>query len=414
MKTLKLFVSAIEYSANIHLANLLKSLQQSQTPFILYGIFDSTLLQQILGKIPEIANQTEANTLDSSQDSNKTTSMNYTYFSQNIYNPESFRIMGFVGILKLIPTFFKLKAKLAQIALQCDMALFMDSSSFNIPLIQSIRKLSSQTQPFKKPRIVYYILPQVWAWKPKRAQILSEICDELWGILPFEATFYPKTSTITYVGHPLLDAIPYSFDSPQKTQNIAFLPGSRKSEIRALFPIFNQLAKDLKSQGKNAILIIPKAFEKQDLSAIYGDICAFEISFDTYAGLKKSEFAFVCSGTATLESTLLGIPTILAYKAKLLDYWIAKALVKLNYIGLANIFLEFHLFKTPKKNPNPSNFPIHPEFLQKDANVKNLKNAYLHFDYAHFFEQKKILLEYLAYGSAESCAKKIKNFAKNL
>lgn len=395
MKTLKLFVSAIEYSANLHLVNLLKSLQQMRIPFTLYGIFDSTLLKQSLkedkGGIPDI------------QDN-----------FQNVYNPDSFRIMGFVDALKLIPNFFKAKRTLAHIALECDIALFMDSSSFNIPLIQAIRKLASTTHLQNLPYIIYYILPQVWAWKPKRAQILSEICDELWGILPFEKDFYPKTAPITYVGHPLLDEIPYSFNARQNTQNIAFMPGSRKSEIRTLFPIFKKLAKILKSQGKNVILIIPKAFNQCDLTKIYGDLSMFELSFDTYLGLKKSEFAFVCSGTATLESTLLGIPTILAYKAKPLDYLIAKALVRLNYIGLANIFLEFHYFNSPKNNPNPATFPIIPEFLQNNVQVENLKNAYTLFDYHHFFEQKKILFEYLANGSAESCAKKIKNFKKIL
>ncbi|CAM3497873.1 lipid-A-disaccharide synthase [Helicobacter sp. UBA3407] len=401
MQPLNLFVSAIEYSANLHLANLLKSLQQTQTPFVLYGIFDKALIQQALKESQNIF-QPNANPIHSN------------FLSQTIYNPESFRVMGFVGILKLIPKFFKLKNQLAQIASTCDVALFMDSSSFNIPLIQTIRKLISKTKYQKKPRIIYYILPQVWAWKPKRAHILSEICDELWGILPFEKNFYPKTAPITYMGHPLLDEIPYSFDTPQKTQKIAFMPGSRKSEIRALFPIFNQLAQTLKTQGKSAILIIPKSFATQDLSKIYGDISAFEISFDTYLGLQQSEFAFVCSGTATLESTLLGIPTILAYKAKTLDYWIAKKLVQLNYIGLANIFLEFHFFNAPKNNPNPSIFPIHPEFLQDCVNVENLQNAYLHFNYSYFFEQKKTLFQYLSHGSAESCAKKLQNFAKNL
>lgn len=408
MKTLNLFVSAIEYSANLHLANLLKSLQKLQISFTLYGIFDSTLLNQIL-----IESQNAYKTNNNQTDSKQLNSNTINNF-QSTYNPEYFRIMGFVDVLKRIPKFFQLKQELAQISLKCDIALFMDSSSFNIPLIQTIRKLLDKTKSQKKPRIIYYILPQVWAWKPKRAQILSEICDELWGILPFEKDFYPNSALITYMGHPLLDAIPYSFDTPQNTHNIAFMPGSRKSEIRSLFPIFNQLAKYLKSQGKNPILIIPKAFKNDDLSKIYGDISAFELSFDTYLGLQTSEFAFVCSGTATLESTLLGIPTILTYKAKPLDYYIARALVKLNYIGLANIFLEFYYFKAPKNNPNPTIFPIHPEFLQEQVSIENLKKAYDSFNYKHFFEQKKILFSYLAHGSAESCVKKIQNFMKNL
>ena len=89
-------------------------------------------------------------------------------------------------------------------------------------------------------------------------------------------------------------------------------------------------------------------------------------------------------------------------------------MVKLNYIGLANIFLEFLAYGLPKNNNNPQNFPIHPEFLQDQVKVEALLKVFYEFDNEKFFAQKKKLMEYLKNGSAENCARKIENFVKNL
>lgn len=369
-KPLKIFISALEYSSNIHLTYLLDELQNQNIPFEVCGIFD--------------------------------TSLNPQY--QSDFSSNEFRIMGFIGVLKLIPRLLKLKSQLAKIAQDCDIALFMDSSSFNIPLIKEIKKHKSP------PKIIYYILPQVWAWKAYRAEILAQICDELWGILPFEKDFYPPKANLHYIGHPLLDEIPFSFTQPNPTQTLAYLPGSRKSEIKSLFPIFREIAKILRKQNKQALLIIPKTFKNANLEEIYGDLSDFTLS-DNLNSLQKCEFAFVCSGTATLETTLMGIPTILAYKAKTLDYWIAKSLVKLQYIGLSNLFLQYATYQDfTHKLENP---PIHPEFLQHQVNPQTLLEAYKNFDYTHFFKQKEKLITYLQQGSVQNCAKKIKNFYKN-
>ena len=149
MKPVRIFVSALEYSANLHLANLLIALKQKNISFTLCGIFDTQVISDF----------------------------------QSDFEPSVFRVMGFIGILKLIPKFLHIKKQLANIATTCDIALFMDSSSFNIPLIQTIRKSP------KTPYIIYYLLPQVWAWKPRRAKVLARICNALWGILPFEKDF---------------------------------------------------------------------------------------------------------------------------------------------------------------------------------------------------------------------------------
>lgn len=368
-KPLKIFVSALEHSSNIHLSYLIENLKKKKIPYTLCGIFDENLLKE-----------------------------------KSDFSPNVFCIMGFFDAIKLIFKFLHTKKELAKIAKDCDIAIVMDSSSFNIPLIKEIKKQK------KAPKIIYYILPQIWAWKSYRAKILSKICDELWGILPFEADFYPNFNKPIYVGHPLLDEIPFFLKAQNKTNKIAFLPGSRKAEIKALFPIFRELSKELKN--KELLLVIPKKFKDSNLEEIYGDISNFALCFDTYEAFKKAEFAFVCSGTATLESTLIGIPTILTYKAKKMDFFLAKMLVKLQYIGLANLFLQYKKYKSfTKKDKNP---PIHPEFLQEKVSVKNLLDSYYNYDFSHFYLQKNTLLEYLKNGSTENCAQKIENFYKNL
>ncbi len=234
--------------------------------------------------------------------------------------------------------------------------------------------------------IIYYILPQVWAWKPKRVAKVEKYCDVLASILPFEQQFYNKA---TYVGHPLLDEIPLFKLRAEETGVIAFLPGSRKSEIRSLFPIYKELAS--KIEGKEKLLVIPPHYDYREIAEIYGDLHDFKICRDTYEAFEKSEFAFVCSGTATLEAALVGVPFVLAYKAKAIDYWIAKQFVKLKHVGLANLIFDFEKME-----------PLHQEFLQEEVTVDNLFQAYETTDKEAFFNHAKKLRSMLSHGSQEA------------
>ncbi len=114
--------------------------------------------------------------------------------------------------------------------------------------------------------------------------------------------------------------------------------------------------------------------------------------------LLEADFAFICSGTATLEASLIGTPFVLTYIAKPLDYYIASKLVKLDYIGLANIM--FSKFK---------NRALHPELIQEEVNAKNLLKAFAEYDRGGFLEDSKALREYLEHGSSKRVAKIIEN-----
>lgn len=428
-KTIKIFISALEYSANIHLKFLLEKLDKKCVKYELCGIFDGKIIEN---------------------------------FSPN-FLPSDFRIMGFFGAFGLIFKFFKVQKELAKIAQSADLAIFMDSSSFNIPLIKKIRKIqkdlnksiesieSAQSAALKNsqnsqnfPKIIYYILPQAWAWKAYRAKILSSICDELWSILPFELQFYKSQNAPNlpiFLGHPLLDEIAQkdstnliesknlqieskSLQAPKIGDKIAFLPGSRKQEIAYIFPHFAKAAIELKKRGYGAILLVPKSFENKDLSKIYGEnLGEFELEFCAQNAFTKSKFAFICSGTASLEAAIFGLPCILAYKARAFDFYIARLLVRLNFIGLGNLILQaaqndnklkersfLERLKGIKSAQKP---PLCAEILQNDLNAENLLKEFENFDYSKFNTAQTLLLKTLKHGSAELCAEKILEFFKN-
>ncbi|MDD3060020.1 MAG: lipid-A-disaccharide synthase [Sulfurimonas sp.] len=345
---MKILVSALEHSANIHLKSLKKELSVD-LEFI--GIFDAEL-------------------------------------GSPIVDLRSLAIMGFVDVFKKLRFFFKLNAQMAEMAKDADKILLIDSSGFNLPLAKKIKKKYPQKE------IIYYILPQAWAWKKKRIPVLERTIDKLASILPFEKDYYSKAAPITYVGHPLLDQIEkFKSELSDKIKTVVFMPGSRKGEISKLMPIYHEVRRNLQV---NAVIIIPSYFTKQEREELYGDLSAFEVREDTHQALYEADFAFICSGTATLEASLIGTPLILSYIAKSLDYFIATKLVKIEYVGLANIMFLKHKYRA-----------MHPEFLQEKVTVKNLLEAYWEYDRSTFLENSKTLRAYLQNGSSKNVARMI-------
>lgn len=347
---MKLLVCAMEASSNIHLKELKKYLSDDVE---LYGVFDKEL-------------------------------------GNPLYDLTSLAIMGFVDALKKLRFFFRLRDELVRLAASCDKVLLMDSSGFNLPLAKKLREV------YPDKEIIYYILPQAWAWKKGRVAKLEKYCSKLCSIIPFEGEMYSDKNKLTYVGHPLLDEIKEFKQELSNTNKIAFMPGSRKTEITNLMPIFRELIN--KIPNKEYVLIIPAKFDDAYIKKIYGDISEFTISKNTHEALIDSEYAFICSGTATLEAALIGTPFTLSYIAKRFDFFIGKLFVKLNYIGLANIFFE----KIGKS-------ALHSEFLQENVTVDNLLNDYNNLDKKSFFNNSKLLRDYLKNGSSQNVAKIIQN-----
>ncbi len=370
----RLFVSACEPSANLHLKFLAQNLDKSTH---ICGVFE-----------PE-------------------TFTNFPYASPS-YTLKDFAIMGFFDVIKKLAFFKRAIKEMSELAAQCDVVLLMDSSSFNLPIAKTLKKNTT------KVPVIYYILPQVWAWKPWRAKEIESVCDYLCAILPFELQMYPNAvaeNRAFYVGHPLLDEIPTLKEQPLPLENgkIAFMPGSRKGEIKRIFPIFAAVAKEIPNPK---ILVLPEHFKNLDKEAmhnIYGeDIHYFELSFDANSALLESSFAFVCSGTATLQATLIGPPLVLGYKTRTIDVMIARAFVKLKHIGLANILYNaLHC-----GNPRTGEKEIHTELIQSSLTKENLLNIY-HATNAHeFFAKAKEIRSYLACGSAERVIKLLDKLLK--
>lgn len=347
---MKLLVCAMETSSNIHLAELCKHLDDSVE---LFGIFDKKL------------------------------------GSPN-YDLEQLAIMGFVDAIKRLPFFLKLKREMAHLAANADKVLLMDSSGFNLPLAKAIHKL------YPKKEIIYYILPQAWAWKKGRIAKIEKYCTTLCSILPFEQDYYTQKDKINYVGHPLLDEITNYKTTLIQTNKIVYMPGSRRTEISNLMPIFKEVARAI--PNKEHLVVIPAKFDKEYIQKVYGDLEGFTISNDAHEALKEAEYGFICSGTATLEAAIIGTPFTLSYIAKKFDYWLGSRLVKLPYVGLANIFFD----KMGKS-------AIHSEFLQENVTVHNLLNDYKTMNKEAFISNAQTLREYLQNGSSSKVAQIIQN-----
>ena len=336
-----LLVSALERSANLHLSHLLPYLNDVE----IRGIFDSAL-------------------------------------GEPIVDLQSLSVMGFVDAIKKLPFFLKLKNEMVDLAANADKVLLIDGSGFNLPLAKAIKKR------YPNKAIIYYILPQAWAWRRGRVNDVVRYVDVACSILPFEKAIYPPNYNIRYVGHPLLDEIESFKEEPTTEGPVVFMPASRKAEIKALMPIFTKVRQTI---DEEALLVIPPHFSKDEIALLYGDISAFTITHNSHEALMQAKFAFICSGTATLEASLIGTPLALAYIAKPIDYFIAKRFAHIDKAGLANIMLG----------------NVHPEFLQEAVTPENLLAAYRQSDPEIFLQKSKELRSYLKHGSAKQVAKVI-------
>ena len=336
---MRLLVSALEPSSNLHLRHLLARLEGVE----IVGIFDRSL-------------------------------------GDPLYGMDEFSVMGIVDVAAKYYKGKEAIAEMAHLAGSCEKVLLIDAPAFNLPLAEAIKKRHPEKE------IVYYILPKVWAWKKGRAAKVAKWCDRLAAIFPFERSFYPRAE---YVGNPLLDELTCRHD-PRGEETIAFLPGSRRSEIVRLMPVFRQTAARL---GGRKVLAIPPFLSQEQIAAWYGDIGDFEVVRHTQEAVAEAHFAFVCSGTATLETALIGTPFVMVYIARALEYAIGSRLVKIPYKGLANIIFDF-----------AGRPPLHPELFQKEVNPDNLLRHYEGMDRAAFSKRSQELWALLEHGSAERVA----------
>jgi lipid-A-disaccharide synthase len=214
-------------------------------------------------------------------------------------------------------------------------------------------------------KVVYYISPQIWAWKAGRIKDIRAYVDKMICILPFEKDYYAGQGYESdYVGHPLLDHIgSFKADenflktySPENKAVIAVLPGSRKQEIDKILPVLASVQKDFPGY-QFIVAATPNFSETYYRKLLQGASC--ELVFDnTYNLLAHAEAGLITSGTATLEAALFKLPLVVCYKTTGLTYRISRRLIKVKFISLVNLILDKAAVK---------------ELIQDDLNAENIR-----------------------------------------
>ena len=279
--------------------------------------------------------------------------------------------MGFIEVLKNLRTIFKnlanCKADITQY--QPDVLVLIDYPGFNLRIASWAKQ--------KGLRVIYYISPQVWAWKESRVNGIKKNVDKMLVILPFEKDFYKKWDfEVEYVGHPLVKVVDdfkvshshletaissdeISFSEPQvKRSIIAILPGSRKQEILTKLPIMLSVA----NHFPEFHFVVAKAPGIEDdfyesMLSPYQNVSS--VINQTYELLRVAKAALVTSGTATLETAVFGVPEVVCYKGSAISFQIAKWLITIKYICLVNLIMKREVVK---------------ELIQEQLTENNLSN----------------------------------------
>lgn len=264
--------------------------------------------------------------------------------------------MGFVEVLMHLRTILRNidTCKKDIIAYKPDVLVLIDYPGFNMRIAEWAKQQGI--------KVVYYISPQVWAWKENRVKKLKRDVDKMLVILPFEVDFYKKWNyEAIYVGHPLIEVVAHEQENVPVTSLsdkpiIALLPGSRAQEIKVKLPEMLKMVPHFPSYQ----FIIAQAPSQPDelYTSLIGKENVQLAKGQTYNLLKQSKAALVTSGTATLETALFGVPQVVCYKGNPISYWLAKQLIKIKYISLVNLIMDK---------------PVVTELIQQELNEGNLK-----------------------------------------
>jgi lipid-A-disaccharide synthase len=282
-----------------------------------------------------------------------------------IVDASQLSVVGISEVFSKMPGLFRgmsVAKKLLKI-LKPDLLIIIDFPDFNLHIAGAAKKIGIS--------VLYYISPQVWAWRPGRVKKIRKVVDRVAVILPFEEKIFKKHQIqATFVGHPLLDThlILEGSSVAKNTEDmpvVGFLPGSRDREIVKLLPVMLKSARILLERDKNMKFIVSVApsIKRKFVETIVEEHRGeydFEIVSDTVENvLKRCRLAVVASGTVTLEAAIFGIPMIIIYKVSLLTYWLGKMLVRsrVKNFGLVNLI---------------AGREISPELLQGEVSSKKI------------------------------------------
>lgn len=286
-----------------------------------------------------------------------------------IYHSSEVNFLGFVEVIRHLPFIRKMMQRMLD-ALQTeqpDLVVLIDYPGFNLRYAERIRKLNLP----QMPAIFYYISPQVWAWHQSRVPKIAQLVDRMAVIFPFEVEIYEKVGLDThFVGHPLLETLKITMnrlefcrqhDLNPEQPILGLLPGSRRQEIERLLPVMIASVQRLSQQLPEVQFVLGVAETlPTDLIPSYLASCPVNITLvagQNYEMINAADVMLVKSGTSTLETAIIGTPMIIIYKVNWLSYTLARLLVRIPNIGMANVVAGKRVV---------------PELVQHQANVENI------------------------------------------
>ena len=274
-------------------------------------------------------------------------------------------VIGLFDVIKHIPSIFRTLKKARQMLTEYkpDLLVLIDYPGFNLRLAKTAKQLGI--------KVLFYISPQVWAWRQGRVRVIKRRVDHMAVIFPFEAEFYQKANVpVTYVGHPLANKVrpTLTLDEAQQTfgldaaiPTIGLLPGSRKLEWQRLMPVILDSVKRIHAELGTVQFVLPQASTISDemiqhyLASINLPIKV--IKQQAYDAINCCDALIVCSGTATLEVALLEKPMVVIYKGAALTAMVLRRMIKIPFVALCNIVAGQQVAK---------------ELLQNDANAEKI------------------------------------------
>jgi lipid-A-disaccharide synthase len=294
-------------------------------------------------------------------------------------------VVGLWEVIRRYPFFRKqFQATISEIdAVRPNAVVLIDYPGFNLRLAHALHV------KFPKPKIIYYISPQVWAWNQRRVSQMAQSIDLMLCIFPFEPELYEASGLrAIFVGHPMMSVIPSEKASPARTEGsrgetltqtstvpvaaarddkfIGLFPGSREREVKKIFPVMRQAAVELSHQDHDLRFVVSAASEplaELIRGDLYGNHAAGKFSIvmgDARSVMARVNVGMVASGTATLEAALSELPFVLIYRVAWLTYLAARLVVKVKYLGMPNVLADREIV---------------PEFIQHKAQPHTIAAA---------------------------------------
>ena len=282
-------------------------------------------------------------------------------------------IIAVMGLVEVLKHWGDIKRAMAIVKQQLDetrpdILVLVDYPEFNLKMARHARELGI--------KVLFYISPQVWAWRPKRIHKIGRLIDHMAVIFKFEKAYYERAKIpVSFVGHPLVDKVICTRSSDEVRQQlgldrnvpvIGLFPGSRNNEIERLLPLMLETARQM-CRGKPELRFVLPVAAALDFDAIKRQCDQSQLDIvltrnDIYDLITCCDGIISCSGTVTLEIALLGVPMCIVYKMSSLTYAILSRLITIPHVGLVNIV---------------ASKPVVREFLQNDATAENISREML-------------------------------------